>query len=533
MRVELVLHPAIGQLADKDHRLNPALRSLVSTDLGQVLQRLGIPGSPSVTVRRGHHESNDWGWVSVDNHRYRQPVEFPRRVQTYVRGDHGGPEADLGIVPWLAGLLADPASAGVALAFCRTATTEIVKRRPSVLLGPGQARAYARRLGAELDPEWLRQILQRLLDLKVSIADMRAVGRELVAARDMPPVEAVERLFPKLRPDHVEVRLPEAYLRQLTLDAPGEASNLFGRLREQCFDELGIVSSPLQAVVDEALPARTFAVVVNHLPQLPWLGLDAGETMVARPPAEAALTGLEVLGPVMNPRTGVQNTRIRQSRDQAHLGPEWPSWDPLGFLTLAVKTDLEDSAACLIDADTTSSQVGWFAASFPTLGEAAGARLPNWRLTAVLRRLVDQGIGVRDSWLVLERLLDADSLDLDDDERLAAWVRMALVPATLDRYTWGGTIGVYVIDPAMEQLLEHAGPVLAEADRERVLTAIGEVLRVHAGNDAPAMVLTADGVAPTLRHAIAEELPRMAVFSYGDLPPGLRVHLEGRIRLSA
>ena len=528
--VELVVHPALRQLTDGDYRLNRALRSRVSTGLGQVLRRLGIPGSPSVKVRAGD-DDNRWGWVSVNNQRCRSPEEFPRRVQTYVRGEHGGAEGDSNIASWLEGLLSDPDAAVTALAYCRTATTEIVKRRPSVLLGPGQADAYARGLATRIDSEWLHEILRRLLELKVSIGDRRVISRELEAARDAGPGEALERLLPKLRPGHVEVRLPEAYLRQLTLDTQGEVGNLFGRFREQILDELGISCSPLRAVVDDGLPPQTFAVVINHLRLLPWVGLDPDETLVARPPTEAALAGLDVLGPAMNPRTGVQNARVGRWQRRAAMEAGWSNWDPLEFLTLALRTDLEDNVACLIDVATTGRQIDRFATYFPALVEAVGERLPTWRLTSLLRRLVDDGIRVQDCWLVLERLLDADHLDIGDDERLAAWTRLALVPATVDQYARGGTIGVYVIDTEMEQLLRRGGSVLVERDQERILLAIAQALRVSTESDAPAVVLTAGSVTNFLRHAVAEEFPRLAIFSHSELPPRLRIRSDGRIRL--
>lgn len=529
--LELVVHPALGRLGDAREELHTALRAEISAELGRLLRRLGIPGTPEVRIRVEDGALDAWAKVVVNGHRRRYPEELSRRVRSYVLGGQGDVRAEDDVVPWLQKLLGDAGAAKVVGRFCRVAVAEIVKGRLSTLLGDEQATAYVRRLRTRVDLAWLRPVLREVLDLKTSIADTRTVGRLLGAASDLMPGEARERLLAELRPDVVEVRLAEPYLRELTLGPRAELANRFGRLRNELFEELGVPYPPLRLVVDERLREQSFAVTINHVTLLPWIGLQADECLVDRGPAEVETAGLEVLGQAMHPGTGQQHARIHLEQQPAAGREGWITWTPLGFLSLALAADLRSNGPCLIDHAAVSTQFSHLALRFPTLVQRVLERFPKWELTGVLRALVGEGIGVRGAWLLFERLVDADDGSTTGDDQLAAWGRSVLAPATVDRRSGStGTVEVYEVAADVELMLRQSGRRLDERDQDRILDAVRDAL--HSRPQGPAPLLTGGDVRARLQQAVAEELPRLAAFSHEELPRAVRIKPLGQVRLS-
>jgi hypothetical protein len=526
--IELVVHPALGGLGDE---LHSALRAEVSAELGRLLRRLGIPGMPEVRIRVEDAAPDVWARIFVNGHRCPHTEELAWRVRTYVLGGPVDVRAKDGIVPWLQELLGDARAARAVSRFCRIAVAETVKGRLSILLGDEQAAAYARGLRTRLDLTWLRTVLGEVLDLKTSIADTRIVGRLLETAKDLTPGEARERLLAKLRPDVVQVRLTSAYLRELTLAPGAELANRFGRLRDDLFEELGVPCPPLRLVVDDHLGERAFAVTINHVTLLPWIGLQPDECMVGRGPTETQTAGLEVLGQAMHPGTGQLHARIRLEQHPAAERESWTTWTPLGFLSLALAADLRSNAPCLIDQTTVRTQLSRLVRLFPALVQPVLERFSDWELTEVLRSLVTERVGVRDAWLLFERLVDADDGTTVGKDHLAAWCRSVLAPATVDRRSGStGTVEVYEVATEVEHMLRHGGRALDQRDQDRILDAVRSVLRPRPQGFAP--LLTAADVRGRLQRMVAEELPRLVAFSHEELPRGVRIKPLGQVRLS-
>jgi hypothetical protein len=526
--IELVVHPALGRLGDELHNV---LRAEVSAELGRLLRRLGIPGTPEVRIRVEDAAPDVWARIFVNGHRCRHPEELSWRVRTYMLGGPGDVRPKDGVVPWLQELLGDAHAARAASRFCRLAVAETVKGRLSVLLGDEQAAAYARRLRTRPDLTWLRPVLGEVLDLKTSIADTRTVGRLLETAEDFTPGEARERLLAKLRPDVVQVRLTEAYARELTLAPGAELANRFGRLRDELFEELGVPCPPLRLVIDEHLRERAFAVTINHVTLLPWIGLQPDECLVGRGPVEAQAAGLEVLGQAVDPGTGQLHARIRLEQQPAAERESWTTWTPLGFLSLALAADLRSNAPCLIDQTTVRTQLSSLVRLLPALVQPVLERFPDWELTKVLRSLVAERVGVRDAWLLFERLVDADDGTTIREDQLAAWCRSVLAPATVDRRSGStGTVEVYEVAAEVEHMLRQGGRALDQRDQDRILDAVRNVLRPRPQGYTP--LLTAADVRGRLQRAVSEELPRLVVFSHEELPRGVRVKPLGQVRLS-
>ncbi|PIE05871.1 MAG: EscV/YscV/HrcV family type III secretion system export apparatus protein [Sorangium cellulosum] len=162
-------------------------------------------------------------------------------------------------------------------------------------------------------------------------------------------------------------------------------------------------------------------------------------------------------------------------------------------------------------------------------------------LTDILRRLVEEGVSVRDLRAILEALATAPPTD-KDPLSLAELVRSHLRRATTFQLTGGTTsLAVYMLDPEVEETVRGAiqrtasGSFLAlspSAARE-ILTAIRNVVTSNpppAGR--PLVLLTQPDVRRFVRKLVDSEFPEMRVISFAELLPEISLKPLGRASLA-
>jgi hypothetical protein len=106
-------------------------------------------------------------------------------------------------------------------------------------------------MARHINPLWLSSILQEVLDLKISIADHPRVSKVLAESWRRSRVELTEDLLVALRSPKLEIRMPEAYLREIT--TTNTEKDVFTLLRDGLFYELGVHFPDFRLQVDESL----------------------------------------------------------------------------------------------------------------------------------------------------------------------------------------------------------------------------------------------------------------------------------------
>jgi len=168
----------------------------------------------------------------------------------------------------------------------------------------------------------------------------------------------------------------------------------------------------------------------------------------------------------------------------------------------------------------------------------------------VLRRLLEEGVSIRDLSAILEAMADALRRTENLDAVVEA-VRLALAPAICARLAGEGeggaagqqTLYVLVVDPDLEALLARnlvetpQGLVCAvdEGLARGLLEAVGEQLR-HATarlttTSAEVVLLCGPQVRRALWQLLHRSYPRLAVLSYLELAPGFAVEAVGEVRV--
>jgi len=161
-------------------------------------------------------------------------------------------------------------------------------------------------------------------------------------------------------------------------------------------------------------------------------------------------------------------------------------------------------------------------------------------LSDVLRRLVEEGISIRDLRAILEALATAPPTD-KDPLSLAELVRSQLRRATTFQLT-GGTpsLAVYLLDPEVEETVRGAvqrtpsGSFLAlspGAARD-ILSAVRKIVgATPPPSGRPPVLLTQPDVRRFVRKLIEAEFPEMRVVSYAELLPEISLRPLGRATL--
>jgi type III secretion protein V len=148
-------------------------------------------------------------------------------------------------------------------------------------------------------------------------------------------------------------------------------------------------------------------------------------------------------------------------------------------------------------------------------------------LTDILRRLVEEGIGVRDLRAILEALSTA-AVGEKDPLNLAEYVRSQMRRTITFRLTGGtGELGVVLTDSLLEDTIRRAitrtaaGAFLSlppQAARD-FLSSVRRALSESAGGSSRAVILTQPDIRRFVRKLIEPEVPDVWVVSFAELLP--------------
>jgi hypothetical protein len=297
VHVSLRLDAPVAAALAADGRLREAAAEGVRHSIGEVVARLGVPGTVAVDLdpQPGPDDHRpDLLALTVNGRSCHFSDDVLVLARSYAVAEFAaGTPADA--AQW-ARRAAGSASSGDQerfVEFLASVCAEAVSRQASVLLGPAQVGAYQQQLGglaadlalggASLDARRLRPILARLLDLRISVADRATVARVLALGANAPWEDVAEELVDALAPPAVELLVPPEYVAALTASSPGEA-NLVDYVREGVYDTLGVVVPQVRVAAADALKSNSFRLVINHLPGQPVVGLGPGELVVNAAP---------------------------------------------------------------------------------------------------------------------------------------------------------------------------------------------------------------------------------------------------------
>jgi hypothetical protein len=497
------------------------------------LQRLGVPGAPSLRLHPGEPpravrvrvhqrpqpfspELMEWVWRAVAPHR----ADVPQRQAGLSQA--GFPDG------WFTSFIEELGAAGgdgdwdLAVRFTGELAMEAVFEHPACLLGADQIGSLAG--GAQPEdgppPEELRQVLEELVEAGALPSAEAVTGALLGGARRHTPLrDTIESLAAAGRADRLEIQLPGRDFEALVPTGAGDRSlflykdpvpegerGAFEQMERELFAALGLRLPALFVRRVDDLPAGMLRLAVNNLVTAP--------------------------APCPPP------------------------------LTESVKRELRRQAGRLLGIEDVEYLLARLNGIFPELVAATLERVPLGELTRVLRALLEEGVGIRDLRAILERLLQYDTVPVDAsryrvlDDRLP--VDPDSPPAPFPPWSWylafvrsgrglqnhlshayrqGGAVATQVravkLPEQVEGLVREAAAGGGrrsgdggtwEGAQSAVLAAVWKELSRVPARDAPIVLVVRDPLVRRLvRDHLAGELP--------DLPVVVRTELRSDIKI--
>ena len=304
------------------------------------------------------------------------------------------------------------------------------------------------------------------------------------------------------------------------------------------FYELGVVFPEVQLRVGEELPPAAVRVLINGVPETQ-VDLKPGWVMVNDEADAMRRRGFEAQ-PAVNPANGHACAWIpARDRDAAERGG-LTVWDEADFLVLTTSALLRRKAADFIDSNATRTMLKKLALAFPFLCEQIEGTVSDFVLSDVLRRLVAEGVSIRNLRPIVMAVAEWISVE-SDPLYLAEYARAALRREITFQLSRGrNELTVFLLDPEIESTIAGAirhtptGSYLdLPPDRLRALLDVirAAVTQLGEGVQVPA-ILTVMEIRAAIQRLVAPSMPLLHVTSFQELRPDTSIQPLGRISLA-
>lgn len=178
--------------------------------------------------------------------------------------------------------------------------------------------------------------------------------------------------------------------------------------------------------------------------------------------------------------------------------------------------------------------------SFPDLVKEVTRLVPLQKLTEIFRRLVQEQVSIKDLRTILEALSEWAQTE-KDTVLLTEYIRMSLKRYISYKYSQGQSVlSVYLLDPEIEDMVRgaikqtSAGSYLAlDPDSvQLILHALRTTIRPTPPGGQPPVLISGSTERRFIRKLIEGEFPDLAVVSFQEIVPEVRVQPLGRIQLT-
>lgn len=304
------------------------------------------------------------------------------------------------------------------------------------------------------------------------------------------------------------------------------------------FYELGVHFPPLELRTDPALPQLGLRVLINEVPECE-LQAVADAVLVAENTEALAALGIEAW-PALNPANGAPAGWVSRAQQHKLADSELLTWDHAEFLILTLSAVLRGKAADFLGVAEVQALLALIEPAFPQLvAQTVPDPVSPLVLSDVLRRLVAEGVGIRNLHRILMTLADWGHRE-SDPLLLTEYVRAGLRRQLTHQFGRGGKLlFVFLLDPEIERRLREAFTHTATGSYlnlppealAAILQAIGAATKTLPPGTLLPQILTTLEIRSSIRRLVAPSMPLLHVISYNDLLPNINIQPIGRISL--
>lgn len=213
-------------------------------------------------------------------------------------------------------------------------------------------------------------------------------------------------------------------------------------------------------------------------------------------------------------------------------------WKPLEVVILHLAYFFKQHASEFVGIQEVRAMLEFTERSFPDLVKEVTRLIPLQKLTDIFRRLAQEQISIKDLRTIMEALSEWAQVE-KDTVLLTEYIRASLRRYISYKYSQGqSTLSVYLLDPEIEEMVRgaikqtSAGSYLAlDPDAvNKILKAMRYTITPPPAGGQPPVLLTAIDVRRFVRKLIEAEFPDVAVISYQEIVPEIRIQPLGRIQ---
>lgn len=283
------------------------------------------------------------------------------------------------------------------------------------------------------------------------------------------------------------------------------------------------------ALPSDALEFRVYEVPVMRMPMKPEQMAITGQHAAAA--ANLSDDVEEGAGPVGTRIVWLSAETLAAHEDlQAHA----LSW--VACLRDRIKRKLMRYGPRFTGVQTAQKYMSWMEGWMPELAKELQKSLSTAKLADVTQRLLREGVSIRNMRLIMETLADVGQREREPP-LLTEFVRHALREQLCHELAPNGRLGVFVLDPELEDLLTQSirqgagGSFLALSPHQsnRVVDAIRAVLAREQDRQMRSVIVCAQDVRRFLRTLLEPDLPDVVVLSIGELSSEISVSVRGTI----
>ena len=215
-------------------------------------------------------------------------------------------------------------------------------------------------------------------------------------------------------------------------------------------------------------------------------------------------------------------------------------WSSLEVIVLHISYFFRSYANEFVGIQEVKAMIEFVEKSFPDLVKEVTRLIPLQKMTDIFKRLIQEQVSVKDLRTIMESLSELAQTE-KDTVLLTEYVRSALKRYISYKYAQGQSVlSVYILDPEVEDMVRGAikqtssGSYLAlDPDSvQLILQAVKATVTPPPPGGQMPIVLTAIDVRRFVRKLIEMEISDIAVISYQEVVPEIRIQPLGRIQIS-
>jgi len=348
-----------------------------------------------------------------------------------------------------------------------------------------------------------------------------------------PPLDPDSEMFiPMVTPVVLEVSADLSHFVDPDADKGRFMNELIPFMRNGLFTELGVRFPGIRVRRNPGLPSANYVIAINEVP------LISGQVMLKHVLVNENAERLKMLGvlgtPSINPATMQTACWVPATHADSMRAMGSSVWNIPDFLILHLSAVLKRYAPDFVGVQETQFMLDELDKVSPALVKETIPKVVSIvKLTEILKRLVDEGVSVRDMRSVLQAIAENGQQETDS-VMLTERVRAALRRPIASKHARGGnSLLVYLLDGEIERIVQEsirysasgAAYLAMEPDISREIIA---AVRKECGFVSPSaqrpVILTKMQVRRYVYALLSHEFnPPLPVMSHHELSPEIQV----------